>query len=114
MDKNEISDKQWALIAHLGTLAGYIIPLGNIIVPLVVYVSKKDESDFVREHARESLNFQITFTLLVIVAVITIILMVGILFLIILPIVNLIFIIMAAMAIDKGEFYKYPLTINFV
>ena len=114
MNKNEISDKQWALIAHLGTLAGYIIPLGNIIVPLVVYVSKKDESDFVREHARESLNFQITFTLLIVAAVITIVLMVGILFLIILPIVNLIFIILAALAIDKGEFYRYPLTINFV
>lgn len=114
MDTNAISDKQWALIAHLGTLAGYVIPFGNIIVPLVVYVSKKDESEYVREHARESLNFQITFTLLVIAAVITIVLMVGILFLIILPIVNLIFVILAALAIDKGEFYHYPLAIKFV
>ncbi|MEM6524075.1 MAG: DUF4870 domain-containing protein [Bacteroidota bacterium] len=114
MDTNAISDKQWALIAHLGTLAGYIIPFGNIVVPLVVYISKKDESEFVREHARESLNFQITFTLLVIAAVITIVLMVGILFLIVLPIVNLIFIILAALAIDKGEFYRYPLAVKFI
>ncbi|MEM1406945.1 MAG: DUF4870 domain-containing protein [Bacteroidota bacterium] len=114
MNTDGISDKQWALIAHLGTLAGYIIPFGNIIVPLVVYVSKKDESEYIREHARESLNFQITLTLLVIVAVITIVLMVGILFLIVLPIVNLIFIILAALAIDKGEFYRYPLAIKFI
>ena len=114
MNTGGISDKQWALNAHLGTLAGYIIPLGNIIVPLVVYVSKKDESEYIGEHARESLNFQITFTLLIIAAVITIVLMVGILFLIVLPIVNLIFIILAALAIDKGEFYRYPLAIKFV
>ena len=49
MNTGGISDKQWALIAHLGTLAGYIIPLGNIIVPLVVYVSKKDESEYIGE-----------------------------------------------------------------
>ena len=114
MNTGGISDKQWALIAHLGTLAGYIIPLGNIIVPLVVYVSKKDESEYIGEHARESLNFQITFTLLIIAAVITIVLMVGILFLIVLPIVNLIFIILAALAIDKGEFYRYQLAIKYV
>ncbi|TRX51613.1 DUF4870 domain-containing protein [Fulvivirga sp. M361] len=114
MEQTAINEKQWALIAHLGSLAGYIIPFGNIIVPLVVYVSKKDESEFVREHARESLNFQITFTILMVFAVITIILMVGILFLIILPIINLIFVVLAAMAIEKGDFYKYPLAVKFI
>ncbi|MCG8388336.1 MAG: DUF4870 domain-containing protein [Cytophagales bacterium] len=114
MEHTAINEKQWALIAHLGTLVGYVVPLGNIIVPLVVYISKKDESEFVREHARESLNFQITFTILVIFAIITIVLMVGILFLVVLPIVNLIFVILAALAIDKGQFYKYPLTISFI
>ncbi len=114
MNTSSITDKQWALIAHLGTLAGYVIPLGNIIVPLVIYVSKKDESEFVREHARESLNFQLTLTLLVVIAVITVVLMVGILFLIILPVINLIFVILAALAIDRGEFYRYPIAIKFV
>ncbi len=55
-----MTGKNWALLAHLGTLLGFVVDFGNFIVPLVIWLSKKDENTFITEHAKESLNFQVS------------------------------------------------------
>ena len=47
-------EKTMALLSHILTL------VSAFIAPLVIYLVKKDDSSFVAEHAKESLNFQIT------------------------------------------------------
>lgn len=55
-------DRDWAMYAHLGGLLALThIPFANIIGPLIVYLKVRDESEFATYHAREALNFQITF-----------------------------------------------------
>ena len=56
-------ERSMALLAHLGALAGTVVGFGHILVPLVVWLVKKDESEFVRRNALESLNFQISMTI---------------------------------------------------
>ena len=52
-------ERSWAMAAHLCTMLGTAIPLGNILAPLIIYFVQKDKSPFVGKHARESLVFQV-------------------------------------------------------
>ena len=57
------------MLCHLIALSGFIIPFGNILGPLIVWMIGKSDSDFVNEHGKSSLNFQISLTLFFIVCV---------------------------------------------
>lgn len=108
-----LTDKQWILLSHLGTLIGYMLPFGNIIVPLLVYSMKK-ESPLVVEHSRNSLNFQISITIYMLISSILILVLVGIALVAILALIQVVCVVIATIKADKGEIYKYPLTIQFV
>lgn len=86
------------------------------IVPLIVFLVKKDESPFIREQSRQSLNFQLTLIIAYIIADVIAVITLGfgaILYLVI-WIVALVFMIIAAVAANKGEVYKVPMSIQFV
>jgi uncharacterized Tic20 family protein len=64
-------ERNWAMAAHLSALVAVAgLPFGHVLGPLVVYLVKGHESEFVGEHARASLNYQITVSIFVIIAVI--------------------------------------------
>lgn len=98
-------ERTLAILCHVLTIFFWIFP------PLIIYLIKKDESKFIAEHAKESLNFQITFGIVAIVLIITII---GILLLWILGIVVLILVIMASIKASENKIYRYPLTIRLI
>ena len=54
-------EKAWAMWAHLGALCGYVVPLGHLALPLIVGALKR--SAYVRHHAREAFNFQLSVSL---------------------------------------------------
>lgn len=105
-------ERPWVLGAHLGVLLG--LGVGSFLVPLFVYLAKKGQSDIIDAHAKASLNFQLSMLLYTFIAGIAIFIVIGIPFLFILPLVNLICIILATIEADKGNLFKYPITITFV
>jgi hypothetical protein len=52
-------DRTWGMISHLAALAGFVIPFGSIVGPLIIYFAKKDQSPFVAFHAKQSMFTQI-------------------------------------------------------
>lgn len=52
-----------AFLIHISSFAGYIFPLGSIITPLILWQAQKDRSDFLDEHGKEAVNFNISFSL---------------------------------------------------
>lgn len=106
--------KNWALLAHLSALAGYIIPFGNIVGPLIVWLTKRDQWPFVAEQAKESLNFQISMTIYFVLSVILALLLIGLLFLAVLPVLNLIAVVVAAIRANEGKHFRYPACIRFI
>lgn len=112
MDAQEA--KNWAVFSHLGTFAGSIVPMGNVILPLLIYLLKKDESEYVEYHAKEALNFQITLSIALVVSAILIIVLVGIFMLIGLVLFAVAISIIAAVKASQGTYYEYPLIIRFV
>jgi uncharacterized Tic20 family protein len=107
-------DCTMAMLTHITALAGFIIPFGNIVGPLVVWLIKKDSSPFVDDQGKESLNFQITVTILAIVSTILIIVIIGIFMLMLLGLVSLILIIVATIKANNGERYRYPFSIRLI
>ncbi|MBV9233314.1 MAG: DUF4870 domain-containing protein [Candidatus Eremiobacteraeota bacterium] len=61
-------ERNWAMAAHLSAFAGLAgVPFGHVVGPLIIYLLRGHESEFVGEHARASLNFQITISILAII-----------------------------------------------
>ncbi|HVF78425.1 MAG TPA: DUF4870 domain-containing protein [Solirubrobacteraceae bacterium] len=111
--------RNFALAAHLSALLALFVGF-PFIGPLVIYLIKKDDP-FVRGHAAEALNFNLSMMLygvvLLVVGVILLIVVVGILvWLLLIPlgIAWLVFVVIAAVKAGQGEAYRYPLTIRFV
>jgi uncharacterized Tic20 family protein len=64
-------ERNWAMAAHLSALIAVAgLPFGHVVGPLVVYLAKHKESAFVAEHSRSSLNYQITLSLAMILAIV--------------------------------------------
>ena len=53
-------ERMWAMLCHLSALAGFVVPFGSIIGPLIVWLIKRDEMPVVDVHGKKALNFQIT------------------------------------------------------
>ncbi len=107
-------EQNFSMLCHLSALAGYIIPFGNIIGPLVVWLVKKDQYTEVDRQGKESLNFQISMMIYVIISAFLVLLIIGIFLLIALGLLNLILVIVASVKSNSGERFKYPLTIEFI
>jgi uncharacterized Tic20 family protein len=110
---NSKESRTWGMICHISTFIGYLIPFGNIIAPLVIWIMKKDDP-FIDYHGKEALNFQISVTIYAFIAVILALVLVGFVLMFVIMIVNLILVIIAAIKANDGNVYRYPLTIRFI
>lgn len=109
-------ERQWAMLAHLSTLAPYIIalPFIGFAGPLVVRATKGEESAWVDNHAKEALNFQLTLLIGYAVSLVTACFVVGIVLGIGIALFSLAVTVMAAIKANNGEVFRYPATIRFV
>ncbi len=106
-------EKNWALGAHVGVLVAAWVALG-FLAPLLVLLVKGKDSAFIRRHAVESLNFQISMLIYLAVSFVLVLVFVGIFLLIGFLILDLVVIIVATIKASNGEDYRYPLCIRFV
>ena len=112
-------DRTWAAAAHIGSLVAAFFAMG-FLAPLIVLLARGNESPYVRRHAVESLNFQISLLIYMAVAFVAVLFTLGLAFLVVLPIgavvalFALIAIIMATSAANRGDDFRYPLCIRLV
>ena len=108
------SARNLGMLCHLLALSGILIPFGNIIGPLIVWLMKKKEVPFVDDQGKESLNFQITATLAMLILSPTICIGVGFVILPLLGIAVIVFSIIAGVAAGGGTAYRYPATLRLI
>lgn len=134
-----ISERHWAASAHiaalvLAALTTWVAGAAGVAGAGAVYLLKRDQSDFVAEHAREAINFNLSmFIYACIAAAVAValvgatILTLGIGLILTLPagillalagaaiaILWLVCSVVAAIKAWNGERYRYPLTIRMV
>jgi uncharacterized Tic20 family protein len=107
-------EKLWALFAHLSALIGFIIPFGSIIGPLIIWQIKKNEMPFVDDQGKEALNFQITMAIAVVCCIVLMVVLIGFLLIWVVGLLDLVFIIIAALAANNGQAYRYPFALRLV
>lgn len=59
--------KNIATFIHLSTFARFIVPFGNFIGPLILWITNKEKSEFVDAHGKQAINFQISILLYAII-----------------------------------------------
>ena len=101
------------MLAHLLSFVAAYIALG-FIATLVVLLVFGPRSAYVRAHAVESLNFNLSWLIYAIVGVVLIFLGIGILILLALGIAYVFLVIIASIRANNGELFRYPLTLRFV
>lgn len=101
-------DKTMSVLSHVGAM------LVSAIVPLIVFLIKKDDSPFVREHTRQSLNLQIMLIVAGFVSSLLTIVFIGFILLPIVVVAGWVLQIIAAVKAYNGEMYRIPFVIDII
>ncbi len=107
-------EKNWGMYCHLAAFAGLIIPFGNVLGPLIIWLLKREEYPFVDQEGKESVNFQITVSIAVLVASALSVILIGIPLLIVIVVLFIIFVIKACMETNEGHPYRYPFNLRLI
>jgi len=104
-------DRTLAMLTHLSGLAGYIIPFGGILVPIVIWITKK-ENRVISAIAKQAVVLNVTVfvcALVLGVLALTIILIpVSIVGWMALGLIAIVLPIVGAIKASDGEYYSYP------
>jgi len=105
----------WGMLCHLLSLCQLLgIPLGNVIGPLVLWLVKRKEDPFVEVCGKESVNFQLSMTLYMVISFLLMFVFIGFFTLIAVMVLNIVYTIIAAIKASEGISYRYPATIRFI
>ena len=105
--------KNWAMVLHLSLLSGLIVPLAGLIVPIVIYILKKDTLPGIIPHGHVVFNWMVSALIYAVISMILIVIGIGILLLAALAILSIVFPIIGGVKASDGEVWSYPLSIKF-
>lgn len=107
-------ERNLAMLAHLSALAGLVVPLGNVIAPLVIWLTQREKSAFVAEQSLEALNFNITVALAGVVCGMLVFIGIGVLLGVLLGIGWLVSTILGAVRVAEGQRFRHRFTLRLV
>ncbi|HEX8756637.1 MAG TPA: DUF4870 domain-containing protein [Steroidobacteraceae bacterium] len=108
-------ERNLAMFAHLSAFAGLIFPAGgNVIAPLIVWLTQREKSPFVADQSLESLNFNITVLLAEVACGILFIVGIGVLLGVILGIVWLVGTVLGAVRASEGQRFRHRFILRLV
>jgi len=107
-------EKNLAVIMHLSILAGILIPFVGLLIPVVIWALKKNESPYVDDQGKEVINFIINIFIAGIIIGILCLIIIGFILIVPLALFLIIMPIVAAVKCGDGTYYKYPLIFKFI
>jgi uncharacterized Tic20 family protein len=106
-------DRNYAMLLHLSQLAGYLIPFAGLIIPLVMWLVKRDTNPFIDANGKVVFNWIISAFIYGVVSVILMFILIGFAMAFALAICHVVFAIIGAIRAKDGIVQDYPLTIKF-
>jgi uncharacterized Tic20 family protein len=104
-------ERNMGMLCHLLSFLT-CIGIPSFVGPLVIWLTKKDESAFIDENGKESLNFQISICIYCMLCVPLIFFIIGFFMIAGLAILDMICVVLASIAASEGRVYRYPLSIR--
>ena len=102
------ADKLWAMAIYLSSF--FFVLIG----PLVIWLIKKNDSNFIDYHGKEYFNFLISYTIYFLISMILVFIGIGIILAWAIGIYVTVFTIVAAIKAYNGDYYRIPLTMHFL
>ena len=102
-------DKLWSIFCHLSLLFGV-----GFILPLIVYLIKKQDSPVTAANAKEALNFHISVYIYLFVSFLLCFVLIGFVLIPVVGVAALVLAIVACLKVSEGVSYRYPFTIRLV
>ncbi len=102
---------QWAMFIHFSMLAGWIVPIGGLIVPIILWQMKKDELPGIVPHAHVVLNWIVTSLVYAMICFVLTFVIIGIFGFMALGLATVIFAVYGGIKANEGELWEYPGTI---
>ena len=112
-EAQETQTRQWAFALHLSVLAGYVVPLAGLLVPIIIWQLMKADLPGLDAHGKNVVNWIISAIIYAAASAILCLVGIGVLLLVALGIVGLVFPIIAAIKANDGEVWPYPMAISF-
>ncbi|MBX3363454.1 MAG: DUF4870 domain-containing protein [Phycisphaeraceae bacterium] len=106
-------ERTYATFQHLTLLVAPAAFLG-VIAAVVMWLLKREESPFLDDHGRESVNFQISLVIYMIGAGAMTRIVIGIPLIAGVIILGLVGMTLAARAANRGEFFRYPMCLRLL
>jgi len=105
---------QWAMWLHFSMLSGFVVAGAGFLAPIIIWLVKKDDIPSLDQHGKNAVNWLISSLIYALVCFLLTFIIIGIPMLIALGICGVIFPIIAGLKASKGEYWKYPMSIEFL
>ena len=106
-------ERTYGMLCHLLAFSTFIVPFGNILGPLVMWLIKKDSSPYVDANGKEALNFQISIMIYLVASGVLMLILIGFILALAVFVFWIVAVIIACVKANEGVVYRYPLTIRF-
>ena len=108
-------ERTWGMFAHLSAFAVFVFPLGgNIIAPLIIWLTRRESSAFVEMEAKEALNFNISVAIGWVVCGSLFFVLIGVPLAAVLSLYWVVMAVIAGVKTSEGVGYRYPFTLRLV
>lgn len=108
-------DNQLLVVAHLSQLITLVAGFGSLILPLILWITQKEKVYQMDQHGKNIINFQLSLIVYCIICIPLILFFgLGLLGFVLLSIISVVFPILNAIKVSRGETPKYPLSLNFI
>ena len=107
-------DRKLLAATHLSQLLDLVTGIGGFLIPLIIWIVKRDEVLHLDSQAREILNFRISMFIYILLCIPLLLLGVGFIGLLIISIFYLVFPILNAIRANNGDEPRYPLTLKIL
>jgi uncharacterized Tic20 family protein len=109
----DVQARQWAVLLHLSQFAGYVVPLGGLILPFVIWQWKKSELPEIDAHGKAVANWIVSELIYGVLCLFLAFFLIGIPLLLLLLLLGVLFPVIGAIKANQGEVWKYPLAFRF-
>jgi len=108
-------EQVWACFCHLGAFLAFILPFsGMVLGPLVLWLLRRDASQFVNREGKKAVNFQLSVFVYLLMGLVLTWAYIGYAILTLLLCVDIVCVVAASLKANNGEDFQYPLTIQFI
>ena len=109
-DAKKSAERTWSILVHLSALCAFVVPFGHLLGPLVIWLIMRGDMPVVDRNGKESLNFQLTMTIIGLLCMPLLFIGIGALALVVVGILDIALVIMASVKASENVEYKYPLS----